>query len=119
MKKVLWISRHQMTEEQFADLERVMNDNVKLDVYADSVKNVGELKEPVKNCDAVAAVLPSDLMAGLWKMTGDKMLLEAVSARIPTGRMTELSDGRREKEFAFKHIGWKQIVKYDVESRIF
>lgn len=118
MKKVLWISRHQMTEEQFADLERVMNDNVKLDVYADSVRSVEELKEPVKNCDAVAAVLPSDLMAGLWKLTGDKMLLEAVSARVPTGKVTELSDGRKEKEFAFKHMGWKQIVKYDVESKI-
>lgn len=116
MKNVLWISRHEMTPEQFADLERVAGDEIKLNVYSDSVKDIADLKDAISKSEIIAAVLPSGLMSDLWKSLDGQMLVEAASERVATGRTLVLNDGRREKEFIFRHKCWKQILKYDVVS---
>ena len=43
MKKVLWVSRHEMTDAQFADLERGMGDRVELICQKDTIRNAKEL----------------------------------------------------------------------------
>lgn len=40
MKHVLWISRHTMTQEQRADLERALNDMVRIHQWPMIVGNV-------------------------------------------------------------------------------
>ena len=117
MKRVLWISRHQMTEEQWADLERAMGDRVELTVWPDTVENLMALKPEVERADAVAAVLPVELLADLLKLAGERPVLQAVSVRRPTGRVLALPDGRKEPEFAFGHRCWRQIVRLELETR--
>ena len=117
MKKVLWISRHEMTPAQRADLERVLGDSVALSVWADTVENLSALRPAVEAADAVAAVLPPNLLSGLLDMAGDKMVLRAVSRRVDAGRVRTLPDGRTEREFSFVHLYWEQVLCLRVETR--
>lgn len=111
MKKVLWVSQHQMTQEQRADLERVMEDEVELLQYKDTLENVEDLKPFLENVQAVAVVLPLEMVAKLVSLVGNRPILQAVSWRIPTGRIRQLADGRMEEEFLFEHRCWQQILE--------
>jgi len=90
MKQVLWVSRHEMTPQQLADLE---------------------------TADAVAAVLPVDLLAELLDIAGQKPVLLASSVREVTGRTILLPDGRRENEVRFVHCGWRQLLCLTFKAR--
>lgn len=118
MKQVLWISRHQMTPEQRADLEAVLRDEVTLIPWTDTVQQVEELLPLVEQSDAVAAVLPIQLLARLWPCCGERPLLQSVSHRSATGMMHTLPDGSREPEFRFVHGGWQQICRVELETRM-
>lgn len=117
MKQVLWISRHEMTPAQFADLERAMDSQIRLLPWKDSVRDMRELAPLVKASDAVAAVLPPELLGELLKLAGGKPVLRAISGREPTGRTLTLADGRTEPEFAFVHCGWEQILVAEFSAR--
>ena len=64
MKKILWVSRHQMTEEQLDDLKRIYGE-FELVKFDQTVSNVKEIIEAGKNCDILAVVLPPALLADL------------------------------------------------------
>lgn len=115
--RVLWISRHTMTEEQRADLERVMGGPVELTVWSDTVENLQDLQPLVCRSDAVAAVFPAEKLAQLLEIAGGRPVLQAKSGRRATGRWTTLPDGRREREFAFVHRGWQQILQIRIKTR--
>ena len=117
MKSVLWISRHEMTTRQREDLERVMGGDVRLLPFRDSVRALSELTPLLDACDAVAAVLPPELLAGLLRLAGEKPVLRAVSGRVPTGLTLTLPDGRQEAEFAFVHLRWEQVLRAEFEVR--
>lgn len=117
MKRVLWISRHQMTPEQWTDLERAAGDTVVLACWPDTVEDLAALRPLVEWSDAVAAVLPVELLAGVMKLAGTRPVLQAVSGRQPTGRTHTLPDGREEPEFAFVHRCWRQILRLELETR--
>ena len=61
MKNVLWVSRHEMTKQQFSDLQRVMGDEVVLECWKDTVRKAEELVPAMEQADAVAVVLPLHL----------------------------------------------------------
>ena len=117
MKKVLWISRHEMTNEQKSDLDRVMGDKVELITLKNTIRNVDEVRSSLPNVDAVAVVLPPDMLQQLLPIAGNKPILRAVSNREPTGRMLTLQDGRQEPEFAFVHVYWEQVLSVDIQTR--
>ena len=117
MKRVLWISRHQMTPEQRTDLERVLGDEVELYPWAETVENLAELRPELERADAVAAVLPVERLAELLQLSGGRPVLLAAAVRTPTGRVRTLPDGRREPEFAFAHGGWRQLLRLELEVR--
>lgn len=117
MKNVLWVSRHEMTEPQREDLERVMGDTVRLLTYPETVRAVEVLVPLLERADAVAAVLPVELLAALVSLAGKRPVLQAVSGRRFTGRTVTLPDGRTEPETAFEHLYWQQIVKLELETR--
>lgn len=117
MKRVLWISRHQMTAEQRSDLERVMGEAVELRPWAETVEDLEDLRPELERADAVAAVLPVELLAELVRLAGKRPVLQAAAVRTPTGRVRTLPDGRREPEFAFAHGGWRQILRLELEVR--
>lgn len=111
MKKVLWISRHEMTPEQRGDLERVMGDEVSLIAWKDTLSDVALLRPLIVDADAVAAVLPPEMYGELFVLADGKPVLRSVSGRVPTGRIRVLDDGRKEQEFAFAHCCWEQILR--------
>jgi len=117
MKKVLWISRHEMTPLQKSDLDRVMGDRVELISLQNTIHNVDEVRSSLPIVDAVAVVLPPDMLQQLLAIVGDKPVLRAVSNRKPTGRMLTLQDGRQEPEFAFVHVYWEQVLSVDIRTR--
>ena len=117
MKRVLWVSRHEMTGAQFSDLERVLGGPVELLPWRDTVRDPAELIPALAGADAVAAVLPPELLAGVLALAGEKPVLQAVSGREATGRILTLPDGRREPEFAYVHRGWQQVLRLELETR--
>ena len=118
MKKILWVSRHTMTESQKADLDRIMGDEVQLLPWRDTVQDINQLLPLLRQADGAAVVLPTELLAKLVKAAGKKPILQAVSARKPTGRMLQLSNGQTEPEFTFVHRGWQQILRLDLITRM-
>ena len=84
MKKVLWVSRHEMTAEQRADLDRVMG-GAELLPWKETVTDVAQLLPLLEQADAVAAVLPPELLAKLLTLAGNKPVLRAVSERRAAG----------------------------------
>ena len=117
MKRILWVSRHEMTPDQRADLERIMGGPVELLPWRDTVADAAELAPALARADAAAAVLPTELLAGLLALAGDKPVLLAVSGREATGRALTTPDGRQEAEFAYVHRGWRQLVRLELETR--
>ena len=118
MKRVLWISRHQMTREQREDLEEILGDTVVLVPWTDTVHQIEALLPMVIQADAVAAVLPVQLLALLRPYCGDRPLLQSVSQRVATGTMRTLPNGQTEPEFQFCHTGWQQIYRLVLETRV-
>lgn len=116
MKKVLWISRHEMTPEQRSDLDRITG-GAELLLWKETVTDIAKLLPLLQQADAVAAVLPPELLAELLTLAGDKPVLYAVSERKATGRFRTLPDGRCEQEFAYVHGGWEQLLRMDVRTR--
>ena len=116
-RRVLWVSRHSMTEDQRQDLERIMGGPVELDTWSDTVQDVEELRPRLREADAVSAVLPTEKLADLLMIAGKRPVLQAESARVPTGRWTIQPGGAVEREFAFIHQGWKQILEVRIRTR--
>lgn len=116
MKTVLWISRHEMTPTQRADLERALQDSVCLDCWPDTVQSLSALTDRILQADAVAAVLPMHLLAELVNMVPDKPVLQAISGRKPSGRTVTLADGRQEQEFLFDHLYWERILHAEFQT---
>ena len=117
MKKVLWVSRHCMTGEQRADLERIMGGPVELLPWRETLRDAAELAPALDRADAAAVVLPPELLCQLLPLAGEKPVLQAVSARRATGRTVTTPDGREEQEFAFVHQGWRQILRLELETK--
>ena len=115
MKKVLWVSRHEMTDAQFADLERGMGDRVELICQKDTIRNAKELLPQIQLADAVAVVLPLHLLAEVLSLAGGKPVLQAVAERVLADT---LEDGRKEKGVRFIHKHWEQVLKVEIETRI-
>ena len=118
MKRVLWVSRHQMGPAQLADLERALGAPVELICWRDTVEKAAELVPALEGADAAAVVLPPELISQLLTLAGGKPVLQAVSGREATGRLATAPDGRQEPEFAYVHRGWQQILRLELETRL-
>lgn len=105
MKKVLWFSRHEMTEEQLAALGNVSQ----LVQINKTINSAYELIEEIAAADIVAIVAPINLQAQFLKLAGDKPVLIAQSKRV----LVPNADGGEDKvNFVFD--GWKQLKKIEV-----
>lgn len=106
--RILWISRHEMTSEQYNDLERIYG-KVKITQYDKTVTDVKEILR--NNVDVYAVVLPVNLISDLRKNTKSE-IIQSVSGRIFTGKTT----ADKESEYVFKHLYWQKIIKFDIET---
>ena len=67
MEKVRWLSRHQATEPQLAELRHLFGDDVSLTLVSETVPGAARVKELVAEHGAtiLVAVLPMPLVAEL------------------------------------------------------
>jgi len=126
MKKILWLSRHVMTEEQRSELETAFGDIAITQVNA-TVPNVhvpftdsdgnghSPLKELVALFDVACVVLPINILGQLlpFAKAAGVPVLQAKNRRIPTGNVNE--DG--EQIFDFFHDGWHVVEEVKIVTR--
>ena len=109
-KRVLWFSRHDMTDEQFTALGPV-KEVLKID---GTINNAWELQEDINNCDIIAIVAPINIQAQFLKIAGDKPVITAISERV----LTEDEEGGESKvTFVFRK--WERIKKIEVVTEDF
>jgi len=116
VKKVLWVSRHNMTDHQIAELRRICSDDISITQYADTLDSIEPLYPLIDECDIIAVVLPIQLLKDLVAYT-DKMVIMTVSERKATGRLQRLPDGRLDPEFIVTPSSWIQIVQFELQTR--
>lgn len=106
--KILWVSRHQLNNEQLADLFRIYGD-VEIVNFQDTVKSAKQLVEVGEDCEVFAVVLPPALLADLININ-QKPVIRSVMERVPTGTMiANPVTGKEEMEMAMHFVAWEQV----------
>lgn len=110
--KILWFSRHGMTDDQINDLVRIYGqiDIKHVDTSATSYKDV---LEAGRDCDVLAVVLPPAMLADLTNPhINTKPVIRSVMDRIRTrNRIINPATGKEEDEYKFVFCGWELIRK--------
>jgi hypothetical protein len=110
MKSVLWISRHNFTPAQYADLERICGEKLEVQHHAANVEDLNDLRTEIAAADVICAVLPIHLLAELRQMAGDDkpvLIAQAVRTLIPA------TDGG-EPRVVFAHGGWQRVTRLEL-----
>ena len=115
MTRVLWVSRHTMTQEQEADLRRIYGE-IEVKQFADSVESAKQVTELGADCDVLAVVLPPAFLADLTNShINTKPVIRAIANRVATGKtIVNPATGKEEPEMKFEHAGWERIVKVEI-----
>lgn len=103
-KKVLWFSRHEMTEDQ-----REALGNAEIRQVNRSIQSAYELAEEIQGADIIAIVAPIGLQQQFLKLAGEKPVIMAVNDRI----LIPQEDGSEDK-VAFKFVKWERLLKIDI-----
>lgn len=108
--KILWVSRHQLNNEQLSDLIRVYGD-VEIVNFQDTVESAKQLVEVGEDCEVFAVVLPPALLADLISpRINQKPVIRSVMERVPTGKMiVNPVTGKEEMEMAMHFVAWEQV----------
>lgn len=112
MKKILWISRHEMTPQQEQDLSRIVNDEFEFIILNKTIKIIDEIAPYIEKVNLITAVLPTLLLSELVKLAKDIPVLQSVSERVES-----IDETTNTKKFTFVHSHWQQIVKMDIEYK--
>ena len=105
MKKVLWFSRHEMSEEQLAAL----GNNVEIVNINKTISSAYEIADEIEQCDVIAIVAPINLQQQFLKLAAGKPVIMAVNDRI----LVPQPDGTEDKvEFHF--VKWERLLKIDI-----
>lgn len=117
MKKILWVSRHKMTEEQLSDLESVYGE-ISIESLDSTIEDISIISE--HEADVYAVVLPIEMIAELKRiLPSQKEIIIPVSARVKTGQTTyNKASGTHETEYIYKHIHWKKIISVKIRTEI-
>lgn len=114
--KILWLSRHNMTNEQITDLKRIYGDGIEIKHHTDTVNSWKDVIEVGSDCDVFAVVLPPSILADLVNQRNNsKPVIRAIANRVETGNtIVNPATGKEEKEFKFVHVGWEKVIKIEV-----
>ena len=103
--KVLWFSRHEMTQEQRAALgteAEIMQVNR-------TINSAYELQTEIEECDIIAIVAPINLQQQFLKLAGDKPVIIAVNDRV----LVKQEDGSEDK-VEFRFVKWQQLKRIEI-----
>ena len=107
---VLWISRHCLTPEQTAGLERFCGGPFRLLHRSETIQDIGTLSQDIANADVLAAVLPPHLLAQLVAADSGKPVL------IEQSRRQLVPNASGEPSVLFSHGGWLRIRQMVLET---
>ena len=112
MKKILWVSRHQMTEAQLTDLHRIYGE-FQLTQFDQTVENIETIL--AFQADVYAVVLPLQLLADL-KHAVNAEIIQPVSGRVRTksAKYHNQASGSLETEYIFQHLYWQKINRLEL-----
>mgnify|MGYP003428097402 CR=1 FL=1 len=115
--KILWVSRHKMTSEQTASLNRLYG-NCEIISVDRTFKSAEEIADYCDWCDIYAVVLPTDILISLFNIIPeDKIVLIPCSERKPNGTMTlNPATNEYEPEYQFVYKCWKKVLKAQFET---
>lgn len=108
MKKVLWLLRHEMSEDQEESLKRLAGEEIEI-VKVDRTVLADDFQY-----DILAVDLPVGLLSKVYELKGDRIICSARSKR----ELVKSPDGE-ESKVVFKFDGWEVWDKVVVESHIF
>ena len=91
-QKVLWFSRHAMTEEQKNSLG-----DVEINQINKTIHSAKELKAEIEANDIIAIVAPIELQREFLELAGDKPVITAVNDRV----LVPQQDGTEDKKYSF------------------
>lgn len=129
MKKVLWFSRHTMTDAQHKALVNTIGEfeltqiegtapNVHVSFKGSKdgkqLDSITPLKELVKEFDVVAAVLPINLQQQILPFMGNTPLISAESKRVENGK-----NEKGETKYEFQFVRWYQIHEVKIVTTDF
>lgn len=119
VNKVLWFSRHQMTEDQSADLKRIYGSTIEVKQVSESASSFKDVLSAGEDCQVLAVVLPPAMLADLTNpRNNQKPVIRAIANRVPTGNMVvNPATQKEEPEFKFEHAGWEQVLKVEVVTK--
>ena len=114
--KVLWFSRHTMTQDQLDDLRRIYGEELEVKQVSSTAVSYKDILEAGDGCDVLAVVLPPAILADLTNpRNNQKPVIRAIANRVPTGnKITNPATGKLEDEFKFEHAGWERVIKIEV-----
>lgn len=118
-QKVLWYSRHQMTDSQMEDLKRIFKVHGKEPIIKQVSESASSWKDVLaagEDCDVLAVVLPPSMLADLTNPRNNrKPVIRAVAKRVPTGnKVLNPATQQEEDEFMFQHEFWEKVEKIEV-----
>lgn len=110
--RILWLSRHDLTPDQMEGLKKIYGQDLTVDHWKDHIDTIDDILPSIEKADAVAAVLPMELLADLVKVcrTSGKDVLVAKAKWAPVPN----PDGG-EPKFAFIHDGWQRVGRLELE----
>ena len=108
-KKILWFSRHEMTEEQKAALG-----DCEITQISKTINSAYELADEIAAADIIAIVAPINIQAQFLKLAGDKPVITAKSQRL----LVHQDDGSEDK-VVFQFEKWERLVKIEVVTEDF
>lgn len=113
--RILWVSRHTMTQAQEADLRRIYGE-VEVKQFADSVTSAKQVVELGSDCDVLAVVLPPAFLADLTNpRVNQKPVIRAIANRVATGHtVVNPATGVEEPEMKFEHVAWERVIKVEI-----
>ena len=114
--KILWFSRHSLTEDQLADLHRIYGEEVEVNHVNTTASSWKDITDAGAGCDVLAVVLPPALLADLTNPRNNtKPVIRAIANRVPTGnKVVNPATGKEEDEYRFEHAGWERVIKIEV-----
>ena len=104
MKKVLWFSRHEMTEDQIQALKDACGEEITVEQIDQQINSAYELKDQIAEHDVIAIVAPIALQQQFLKLAGKRPVIMAVNDRIIT------EEGKQ----AFSFVKWERLLKIEV-----
>lgn len=112
--KILWVSRHQLTNDQIAGLEKISGAAIEVKTLNKTISSAKEIAEESKDCKYIAVVLPVGLLSELYGLLEPgQTILVPRSKRI----MIPSEDGT-ENKVVFAYDGWEVIEKVVYVSHV-